>query len=201
MTETKTVLATEECPRCGAEVTARVLAEYARGDHPLGTACPECPRNGESGDPAASASDRAQAAGRADSGTKPGASRTARSESIRKVPPAKSRGARHGAARSAKAATPHARKKPPTPVTTAATPAGRKLASLRPGELEAMVLDYLRQHPGDLSPIQVAKAINRSSGAVANALAKHAKLGTQVRQTSAKPRRYASYAEASGKSR
>jgi hypothetical protein len=64
-----------------------------------------------------------------------------------------------------------------------------------------MVLDYLRQRPGDLSPTEVAKAINRSSGAVANALAKHAKLGTQVRQTSVKPRRYASSAEASGKSR
>lgn len=47
----------------------------------------------------------------------------------------------------------------------------RKGARLGKGALRGLVEDYLAEHPGEqLSPTAIAKALNRSSGAVANAL-------------------------------
>jgi DNA-binding transcriptional ArsR family regulator len=64
---------------------------------------------------------------------------------------------------------------------------------LRPGQLDGIVLDYLRKHAdeGSLSPTAVAKGLSRSSGAVANCLARLAAAG-QVRETGTSPRRYSS---------
>jgi hypothetical protein len=60
------------------------------------------------------------------------------------------------------------------PVSTAKSdpPQGAKPDRLKAGGLEPMVLDYLAQNAdsGPHSPAAVAKAINRSSGAVANCL-------------------------------
>lgn len=71
---------------------------------------------------------------------------------------------------------------------TTDVPTGGKLGK---GQLRSLVLDYLRDRPGETqSPTAIAKALGRSSGAVGNALAKLAGDGT-VTQTSAKPRRYA----------
>jgi DNA-binding transcriptional ArsR family regulator len=63
---------------------------------------------------------------------------------------------------------------------------------LRPGQLDALVLDYLKAHKAEapLGPTAVAKALGRSSGAVGNCLARLAAAG-QVRQVSEHPRRYA----------
>lgn len=62
---------------------------------------------------------------------------------------------------------------------------------LRPGQLNRLVLAYLTDHPDQAphSPTTVARALGRSSGAVANCLARLATSG-QLRQTSMKPRRY-----------
>ncbi|WP_354700520.1 hypothetical protein DSM112329_00799 [Paraconexibacter sp. AEG42_29] len=62
---------------------------------------------------------------------------------------------------------------------------------LRPGELDALVLAHIDAIDGDQSqgPAAVAKAIGRSSGAVANCMARLARAGT-LKQTSDKPRRY-----------
>jgi DNA-binding transcriptional ArsR family regulator len=62
---------------------------------------------------------------------------------------------------------------------------------LRPGELDALVISYLRAHASEdpLGPAAIAKALARSSGAVANCLARLAATG-QIRQTAATPRRY-----------
>ena len=61
---------------------------------------------------------------------------------------------------------------------------------LKPGELEPLVLDYLRKNAdGSHSPTAVAKALERSSGAVANCLARLT-AAKEVRQVSDKPRRY-----------
>jgi hypothetical protein len=61
---------------------------------------------------------------------------------------------------------------------------------LKPGELEPLVLDYLRKNAdGSHSPTAVAKALERSSGAVANCLARLA-AAKEVRQVNDKPRRY-----------
>ncbi len=61
---------------------------------------------------------------------------------------------------------------------------------LRPGELDKHLLDYMRRHKQDAphSPSAIAKGIERSSGAVANCLARMD--GKQVRLVQAKPRRY-----------
>jgi DNA-binding IclR family transcriptional regulator len=63
---------------------------------------------------------------------------------------------------------------------------------LRPGQLDGLVLDYLRKHSAHrpLSPAGVAKGLGRSSGAVANCLARLA-AGGQVRQAGKRSRRYA----------
>lgn len=49
-------------------------------------------------------------------------------------------------------------------------PTGR----LRPGELDGLVLDYMRRHKKDwpLTATAIGKGIGRSSGAVANCLAR-----------------------------
>lgn len=67
-------------------------------------------------------------------------------------------------------------------------PAG---ARLRPGQLDGIVLGYMREHAtdGPLGPTAVAKGLGRSSGAVGNCLARLA-ADRQVRQTSKHPRRY-----------
>ena len=69
----------------------------------------------------------------------------------------------------------------------AATSNGR----LRPGELDGLVLGYMRKHKTEL-PVTasvVAKGIDRSSGAVANCLARLAKQ-KKARQAKGKPRAY-----------
>lgn len=66
-------------------------------------------------------------------------------------------------------------------------PKGDRLA---PGALRGMVEDYLREHSGqDFSPNAVGKALNRSAGAVHNALEKLVVSGYAVR-TSDKPKKY-----------
>lgn len=64
------------------------------------------------------------------------------------------------------------------------------LPKLTKGGLETLVLDHLAAHPrADFTPSDIARVLNRSSGAVANALTKGAGLG-KVSQTSEKPRRF-----------
>ena len=62
---------------------------------------------------------------------------------------------------------------------------------LKPGELDVLVLTYMREHTADgpLSATAVAKGIGRSSGAVANCLGRLMK-HKQVRQAKRKPRAY-----------
>ncbi len=63
---------------------------------------------------------------------------------------------------------------------------------LRPGELDGLVLGYMRKHKKELplTASAVAKGIDRSSGAVANCLARLAKKEEEVRQAKRKPRAY-----------
>lgn len=69
----------------------------------------------------------------------------------------------------------------------AAAPTGR----LRPGELDGLVLGYMRRHKKDLplTATAIGKGSKRSSGAVANCLARLAKK-KEVRQAKRKPRAY-----------
>lgn len=62
---------------------------------------------------------------------------------------------------------------------------------LRPGELDGLVLAYMRKHEkaGPLTASTIGKAIERSSGAVANCLLRLAK-AKKVRQAKRKPRSY-----------
>lgn len=62
---------------------------------------------------------------------------------------------------------------------------------LRPGELDGLVLGYMRKHSKELplTASAVAKGIDRSSGAVANCLARLAKK-KEARQAKRKPRAY-----------
>ena len=62
---------------------------------------------------------------------------------------------------------------------------------LRPGQLEPLVLAYLEEHAdsGPHGPSTVAKALERSSGAVSNCLTRLTK-DKQVSQDNDKPRRY-----------
>jgi DNA-binding transcriptional ArsR family regulator len=61
---------------------------------------------------------------------------------------------------------------------------------LRRGALGALVRDFLAAHPEeDLGPTQIGKALGRSQGAVANALARLANDGL-VEEVSTSPRRY-----------
>jgi len=63
---------------------------------------------------------------------------------------------------------------------------------LRPGELDGLVLSYMRKHGDDgaFTASAIGTGIGRSSGAVANCLARLAKAKT-VRQAKRKPRAYA----------
>jgi hypothetical protein len=62
---------------------------------------------------------------------------------------------------------------------------------LRPGELDGLVLTFLKDNArsGPHGPTSVARGLQRSSGAVANCLDR-LKAGKQVRQVGEKPRRY-----------
>jgi hypothetical protein len=63
---------------------------------------------------------------------------------------------------------------------------------LGPGQLDGLVLDYMREHATDepLGPTAVAKGLGRSSGAVGNCL-KRLSAADKVRQTGKRPLRYA----------
>jgi len=62
---------------------------------------------------------------------------------------------------------------------------------LRPGQLDGLVLGYMKRHKSRLpvSPTAVAHGINRSSGAVANCLGRLDTAG-KVKLTNQKPREY-----------
>jgi hypothetical protein len=62
---------------------------------------------------------------------------------------------------------------------------------LKPGQLEPLVLAYLKENAdsGPHGPTTVAKALERSSGAVGNCLARLTAI-KKVKQVSDKPRRY-----------
>jgi DNA-binding MarR family transcriptional regulator len=60
---------------------------------------------------------------------------------------------------------------------------------LAPGALRGMVEDYLRDNSGEFSPNAIGKALDRSPGAVHNALEKLVESGYAVR-TSDKPKKY-----------
>lgn len=62
---------------------------------------------------------------------------------------------------------------------------------LRPGELDGLVLAYMRRHKNDwpLTATTIGKGIDRSSGAVANCLGRLAKQ-KKARQAKRKPRAY-----------
>lgn len=66
-----------------------------------------------------------------------------------------------------------------------------KAKRLRPGGLDSLVLTYMRRHKkaAPLTTSAIAKGIGRSSGAVANCLARLARDG-KVRLAKAKPRAY-----------
>jgi hypothetical protein len=68
-----------------------------------------------------------------------------------------------------------------------------KLKRLRPGQLEYLVLDYMKAHrkEGPLTATSIAKGLGgRSAGAVANCLSRLAE-GGKVRQAKRTPRAYA----------
>jgi hypothetical protein len=62
---------------------------------------------------------------------------------------------------------------------------------LRPGQLDGLVLGYMKKHEGELpiTATKVARGIKRSSGAVGNCLERLAK-AKKVRRVGKKPRRY-----------
>jgi DNA-binding IscR family transcriptional regulator len=72
------------------------------------------------------------------------------------------------------------------------TVAKTKAQRLRPGELDKLVLAYMSEHKSDgpLTASTISKGIGRSSGAIANCLARLAKEKT-VRQAKRKPGAYA----------
>ncbi|MGW0330167.1 hypothetical protein [Nocardia sp. NPDC003183] len=79
---------------------------------------------------------------------------------------------------------------PAPPAEPAAADAESTVERLPAGALRGQVEDYLRDNPGkEFSPHQIGKALERSSGAVHNALVKLAKDGT-ARQTSTAPKRF-----------
>jgi hypothetical protein len=68
---------------------------------------------------------------------------------------------------------------------------GQGQERLRPGQLDGLVLGYMKKHKGELplTPTKVARGIKRSSGAVGNCLGRLEK-EEKVRLTDKKPRRY-----------
>ncbi len=87
--------------------------------------------------------------------------------------------------------TPTPTQDPGLPPTAApARPADQPPRRLRSGQLRDLVLGYLADRSGQaLSPTAIAKTLDRSAGAVGNALRVLAGQGAVV-QTQAKPRRY-----------
>ena len=77
----------------------------------------------------------------------------------------------------------------------------KKLPSkrLRPGELDGLVLAYVKKHKSDgpLTASAIGKELGRSSGAVSNCLGRLVK-SKQVRQTKKKPRSF-EYKEMDGR--
>lgn len=68
--------------------------------------------------------------------------------------------------------------------------AAKRGQPLRRGELRALILAYLREHPAEaLSPTAVAHALNRSGGATANALATLCATNAAV-QVTVRPKTY-----------
>jgi DNA-binding MarR family transcriptional regulator len=110
-------------------------------------------------------------------------------------------GGRKAADRWALPATAPTRDPGPPPTTTPAPSGGQTPAEsgrLRTGQLRQLVLGCLAERPGQaLSPTAIAKRLDRSAGAVANALRVLAGQGA-VTQTQAKPRRYAITTDGSG---
>jgi DNA-binding MarR family transcriptional regulator len=64
---------------------------------------------------------------------------------------------------------------------------------LAPGGLDKLVLTYMVDHPGEspFGPTAVARALDRSSGAVGNCLQRLAYKGVDLTQVAERPRRYA----------
>lgn len=60
---------------------------------------------------------------------------------------------------------------------------------LRPGQLDDLVMSHIRTLDEPAGPVAIARALGRSSGAVANCLARRAKAG-DLKQVDDKPRRY-----------
>jgi DNA-binding transcriptional ArsR family regulator len=60
---------------------------------------------------------------------------------------------------------------------------------LRPGQLDPLVLDYVTKQKDPVGPVTVAKALGRSSGAVANCMDRLAKAG-DLKRVEDKPKRY-----------
>ena len=89
-----------------------------------------------------------------------------------------------------KAANGIATKASSTPATTDAARNKSGLTKLGKGGLEAQVLDHMAAHPkSEFTPTDLARVLDRSGGAIANALAKFA-TQDKVVQTSERPRRY-----------
>jgi hypothetical protein len=67
----------------------------------------------------------------------------------------------------------------------------KKPRRLGPGELDGLVLTYMREHPeaAPLSASAIAKGLSRSPGAVANCLGRLAK-ARKVRLAKRRPRAY-----------
>lgn len=67
----------------------------------------------------------------------------------------------------------------------------RQVKKLRPGQLDGLVLGYMKKHKNELplTPTRVAHGIERSSGAVGNCLARLDKAG-EVKLANKKPREY-----------
>ena len=72
----------------------------------------------------------------------------------------------------------------------AATSTDEGAPRLGRGELATLVVEFLAIHPTEaMGPVAVAKALERSGGAVANALGRLTEAGT-VKQVGVRPRRY-----------
>jgi predicted ArsR family transcriptional regulator len=69
-----------------------------------------------------------------------------------------------------------------------ATP-GAAGGRLRPGQLDALVLDHMQTVAEPVGPVSVARALGRSTGAVANCMARLTKT-RQLRLVDDRPRRY-----------
>jgi hypothetical protein len=67
---------------------------------------------------------------------------------------------------------------------------------LRPGQLDNLVINHVRSLDEPVGPVAVARALGRSSGAVANCMTRRAKVG-DLKQVSDRPRRYEAVAVAS----